>query len=397
MRLTYSLFLPTLLSLFLTACGGGGDTPAANPAPTLAAGLAWVDVQDGSGNTVMQHRYATGSSADEEVVTTTQYQGYDGVWGTADDWRTARTRCRYQTGMAVSPVGFGPDLFLGVSASLCSVRHALAGTVQVELRGLQLPDDDLDSLRPETSSPTMLELINVLGWQPYLDSGDLVSLLDEVNEEPLMARFRIAADGSGVSLCRELCAPSGLEASLPLACGSLCGVAPTPVSDGLVIGLNPHSCGSALVDVYDGIRAQAIQSAGRLDKVLYSPALNSPYCHVVSYDQYRYDGFGEFAGTASYEGAGSDGVWLTADDVRSSYLVLSALSDGQRQIRYGAAGDDGVWETGDDVVDNIQQLQLGADKRLLQATKCTGAGADLTWQTADDVCQVMIFHYSDER
>lgn len=397
MRLSYPVFLPVLFSFLLVACGGGGDDPKTTPAPTLAAGLSWVDVQDGSGNTVMQHRYAIGSSADEEVVTTTQYQGYDGVWGTADDWRTARTRCRYPSSGTTSPVGFGPELFLGVSASLCSVRRAPSGVVQVELRGLQFPDDDLYFLRPDTSSPSMRELINALGWQPYLNSGDLVALREKINEGPVVAEARIAADGSGVSLCREPCVPTGTEASLLLACGSLCGVAPTPVSDGIVIDLNPQSCGSPMVDVYEGIRAQAIRSGGRLDKVLYSPALNSPYCYVVAYDQYRYDGLGQLAGMASYDGAGSDGVWLTADDVRSSYLSLVVLSDGQRQIRYSAAGEDGVWETGDDVIDNTQQLQVGTDKRLLRATRCSGAGADLTWQTADDVCQVLVFHYSDER
>lgn len=392
----FPFFFLLLSSLLLSACGGGGDSPSATPAAPQAAGLVWVDVQDGSGHTVMQHRYSAGSSANEELVTTTQYQGYDGVWGTADDWRTARTRCSFQAGPDVSPVGFGPDTFLGVSASLCTVRRALAGTVQAEISGAYLEKDVLDSLRPETVSETAANLFATLGWQPYLNSGDLVGLMALVNEAALIANYRIEADASGVRLCRDDCAPTGIVASAQISCRNLCGVALAPTGDGLVIDLDPDSCGASMVEIYDGIRAQVMLSSSRLDKVVYSPALTSPYCYVTGYDQNRYDSNGQLSRVETYAGNGVDGVWLNADDVRSTYTRVLFQGNERQRLFYSAAGEDGVWDTADDVMEHWQYIQFNDAGRLLNAKKCTNPGNDLVWQTDDDVCQVMIFHYDDE-
>ncbi|MGH8492134.1 MAG: hypothetical protein ACRERR_03365 [Moraxellaceae bacterium] len=388
--------LPFLFSLFLTACGGSSDTAPATATAPQTVGLSWVDVQDGNGQTVVQHRYTKDSATDEEVVTTTQYQGYDGVWGTADDWRTARTRCRFQTASYVSPVGFGPDAFLGVSAALCTARHALAGMVRAEISGAYFTDELLNHFRPETATLDDINAISMLGWQPYLNAGDLITILADLNEAPVIANYSIEADASGLRLCGETCVLTKTEASLQISCGNLCGIAPSPVSDGLSISLGQNSCGSAMVQIYDGIRAQAMMSGGRLNKVVYSPALNNPFCYVQGYDQYRYDSNGVLIGTETYEGIGADMIWLSADDVRSSYIRLQSLSDGRLQVLYRGAGDDGVWETADDEIADWQRLTLSTRGRLLSVRKCTEPGTDLSWQTSDDVCQVLIFHYTDE-
>lgn len=397
----FPFFFLLLSSLLLSACGSGGDDAVTtSPAPTLAAGLSWVDVQDGEGHTVMQHRYALGNSADEEIVTTTQYQGNDGIWGTADDWRSAITRCRFQPGDAVSPVGFGPETFLDVSVSLCSVRRPLAGTVQAEIHGARFSDELLSDFRPETATDSMNILVDSLGLRSLLNAGDFISFLERFyGVDPLLAHYSVAADAAGLSLCAEDCVRSGTETSLPIACGNLCGMPTSPVSDGLPINLNQYSCGASMVDVYDGIRAQVMLSSSRLDKVVYSSALTSPYCYVTGYDQNRYDSNGQLSSVETYAERGVDGIWLNADDVLTGYLQQQKLPTGWQRIYYEDAGADGLWKTGDDIVARGVALELDAAGRIATLRVCRPVNADPFptdnfWQTGSESCSVMIFHYA---
>ncbi|MDQ8036349.1 MAG: hypothetical protein REI12_02940 [Pedobacter sp.] len=357
--------------------------------------LVWVDVLDETGHMILQHRYLTLGGGGGDQISTAQDPGLDGAWGTADDWVAAVTRCRYSNGGERSPVGFGLESFLGVSPSLCVSRHPLAGEIRAEMSGAYLSEEDLAHLRPATASAEDLEWIAANGLQSYLTTGALQPMLDKLNGAPVFEAFQLSSNASGLRFCGLTCVVVGQATSQKVACGSLCSAYLSPVADGISIGLDPNSCGQSLVPLYRGFRASVMRQEGRIDKVVYSAALNNPFCLVESYDRYRYDSSGLPTGVDSYDGMGADQIWLNEDDVLSAYSHVQTLSDSSMSDFYSGAGADGIWKTGDDVLAYWVQVQRDTEGRASIAKKCSEAGTDQVWHTADDACQQVVFHYGE--
>ncbi|MBI9108409.1 MAG: hypothetical protein JEZ04_16805 [Spirochaetales bacterium] len=71
---------------------------------------------------------------------------------------------------------------------------------------------------------------------------------------------------------------------------------------------------------------------------------------------YQYDAFGQIVKQISYNDAGSDGIWFTADDDVGDYQTYTLSEDGttEDRPRYGS-GSDGKWFTDDDEIEEFYQ------------------------------------------
>lgn len=71
--------------------------------------------------------------------------------------------------------------------------------------------------------------------------------------------------------------------------------------------------------------------------------------------------------TTLYSDRGSDGQWLTADDVVASYnyttVTKTAASEVVETLLYISAGRDGIWFTADDMADRCVRTQIQLDKQ----------------------------------
>ena len=91
--------------------------------------------------------------------------------------------------------------------------------------------------------------------------------------------------------------------------------------------------------------------------------------------------------TATYVGAGVDGVWPTADDEVSTDTAseLDAEARTTRRAVLVGAGPDATWFTLDDVPSGYNTYEYDAvSGRLAREVRYNGAGTDGLWFTADD-------------
>jgi|GEM_PF-6882394 len=84
--------------------------------------------------------------------------------------------------------------------------------------------------------------------------------------------------------------------------------------------------------------------------------------------------------------AGSDGAFLTGDDLITGYDVIDQVSEAiQIGIRFNSPGQDGLWFTDDDMIENYQKHETlgsdGSDKYC----DFNSAGPDGKWFTEDDI------------
>jgi hypothetical protein len=110
------------------------------------------------------------------------------------------------------------------------------------------------------------------------------------------------------------------------------------------------------------------------------------------YLTFEYDAAGYVTKRTQYAGAGTDGMWLTADDVIGNFIGLPPLvrfnrdADGQvtEQLISNGAGTDTMWGTADDQGSRTTTM-YNAKKLASEITTYIGVGADGMWGTADDV------------
>lgn len=406
---TLSLFMILLLS----ACGGSSDsgqstssgappTQAVQPAAALAQGLEWIDVQDSSGQIIMQHRFSAGADADEEVVTTTQRAGSDGIWGTADDWRTAEVHCRYQPGEALDTrlllsATFQPESFLSVGGQACLWRRPLAGDIGISGTGGYFESDAFQIFDAILASPTGQILFAIAGGDEALAEGDVMRMMEIMGSHmlgPLLPAtgsswtMFLGASRDGLRNCPGLC--EEIEVMNEPA-DTVCNVNCTGLDN---IVYNPYVTPlPAGVSIFNGTQQYPVYEQGRLVRLVKSIALEKPLAFPSGYEAYAYTA-AALREIDSYVGPGADVKWFTADDVLGAYLGQQQIADGWQRIYYSAAGVDGVWKTGDDEIARTVSLHQDGQGRIASVQVCTAPGTDAHWQTADDICKTILFHYS---
>lgn len=98
------------------------------------------------------------------------------------------------------------------------------------------------------------------------------------------------------------------------------------------------------------------------------------------------DGEGNRGQIVTYDRAGDDGQWFTADDRVKNYMMVTSALTGRQVISalYGASGTDSTWFTGDDVVTQHTQTQLDSNYIVRYSAVYDARGTDNGWFTADD-------------
>lgn len=116
-----------------------------------------------------------------------------------------------------------------------------------------------------------------------------------------------------------------------------------------------------------------------------------PAGDVTEYERFTYDASGNQIKSARYTAAGTDGAWMTDDDVVSSFTASSYEDGNQTQSADysgpGAAGPDGDPFTLDDVVVSFSTSSFDANSNRLSETSYFNAGDDGVPFTAVDVPQ----------
>lgn len=405
-----SLFL---IAALLSACGDGGGSATApepfTPAAALAEGLERIEIVDGDGQTAMQHRFSAGADADEEIVTTTQRAGSDGIWGTADDWRTAEVHCRYQPGEALDTrlllsAAFQPEGFLTVGGQACLWRRPMAGAVRIAGTGGYFEAGVFELFDAMNSSPTGQILFAILGGNEALAEGDVMRMMEIMRTHmlgPLLPATGSSwtmfhgASRNGLRNCPGLCEEVEVMNVLPadtacnVNCTGLDNIVYNPYAGLDVMGSPPP----AGVRIFNGTQHYPVYEQGRLVRLVKSMALEKPLAFPSAYEAYSYTA-AALREIDSYVGPGADGKWFTADDVLGAYLTQQHIADGWQRIYYSAAGVDGVWKTGDDEIAKAVSLHQDGQGRIASVRVCTAPGTDALWQTADDSCKTILFHYS---
>ncbi|MCC1496662.1 carboxypeptidase-like regulatory domain-containing protein [Alcanivorax sp. 1008] len=123
---------------------------------------------------------------------------------------------------------------------------------------------------------------------------------------------------------------------------------------------------------------------------------DSPGC-TAGYQVTVIDGEGNRGQVVSYDAAGADGLWFTADDRVKNYSLLTynGTDVSVGSVIYNTAGGDGIWFTADDNVQQHTMTQLGDDFKPRYTATYNARGTDSTWFTADDTVQAWTYYGYD--
>lgn len=394
-RFSLISLLPLLLSLLLSACGDGGSAASA-PAPSIpkAEVLTHVEEVDSSGRVVMRHNFSTGDSANEEVITTTQDPGVDGVWGTADDWRTLVTRCAFQPGgdsISVEDIlPFQLTTAFWLAPQVCLWRRPLTGSVDIEMTGMllhQLNTDFLHDTLEMEADPWGVE-----GTRELLRAGDVLGLLSLLMGEPIVVKETMRAERGSLVFCQEECS-STITVSAEMAdCYAACRI----FGEALQSSGSDDSAASGKCDGdvswFSGTRYVPFYVNGHLRRVVQSAALEQPLCSPSSYTLYEYDANDHLSGTSVYGSSGEDRVWFTADDPFYAHMSVQTHGD-EVTHTYSQARDYGQWSEANAEISRIVTFTKDAKGRRKKVASCYASGSDGQWGTPDDDCATFIFHY----
>ncbi|MDF1628894.1 MAG: carboxypeptidase-like regulatory domain-containing protein [Alcanivoracaceae bacterium] len=123
---------------------------------------------------------------------------------------------------------------------------------------------------------------------------------------------------------------------------------------------------------------------------------DSPGC-TLGYQVAVIDGEGNRGQVVSYDAAGADGLWFTADDRVKNYSLLTynGTSVSVGSVLYNNDGADNIWFTADDNVQQHTMTQLGDDFKPRYTATYNARGGDNVWFTADDVVQAWTYYGYD--
>ena len=123
---------------------------------------------------------------------------------------------------------------------------------------------------------------------------------------------------------------------------------------------------------------------------------DSPGC-TLGYQVAVIDGEGNRGQVVSYDAAGADGLWFTADDRVRNYSLLTYNATGVSvgSVLYNNDGVDNIWFTADDNVQQHTMTQLGDDFKPRYTATYNARGTDNLWFTADDVVQAWTYYGYD--
>lgn len=339
----------------------------------------------------MQQRFSAGATTD--TIITTQGAGVDGVWGTADDFRTAETHCQYASGptldkrVLLDDSRFSPELLAGVSSSLCWWRRPVAGTLRATIRGEYVSSDILDDVQMQMQSSSGAILFDALGYTELWNSGDIATLLSRLGYlfNPLTRKIAETVSYGSVLYCGEnaVCEETG---------GSITFSTPCLADDGLddVIytpfdGISFHP-----IKLFNGTLLYANFLDDYVHRTLSSDAIQQSFPPPYMYNQYDYDSAGRLALIQRFNVVRISGV---CNDVLVSRAVQEEQLNGWRRTYYNGAGEDDEWGTMDEAVDRIVDLTKDAKERIGTVKICRAAGDDGLWATEDDRCETLTLHY----
>lgn len=109
------------------------------------------------------------------------------------------------------------------------------------------------------------------------------------------------------------------------------------------------------------------------------------------------DGQGNRGEVITYNNAGTDGLWFTADDRVKNYTLLTynGTGVGIATVVYNGDGADNIWFNSDDDVQLHTLTKLGDDFKPRYTATYNGRGTDNTWFSADDVVQAWTYYGYD--
>lgn len=131
------------------------------------------------------------------------------------------------------------------------------------------------------------------------------------------------------------------------------------------------------------------------DGVVFS-ADDQPGCSL-GYQIAVLDGEGNRGQVVSYDAAGADGMWFTADDRVKNYTLLTynGAGVGIASVLYNGDGADNIWFTADDDVQQHTLTRLDENFRPQYTATYNNRGADSSWFTADDLVQAWTYYGYD--
>ncbi|MCB1836342.1 MAG: hypothetical protein KDH99_01865, partial [Alcanivoracaceae bacterium] len=109
------------------------------------------------------------------------------------------------------------------------------------------------------------------------------------------------------------------------------------------------------------------------------------------------DGADNRGQVVTYDAAGPDGLWFTADDRVKNYTLVTynGTGVGVASVLYNGDGADNIWFTADDDVQLHTLTKLGDDFKPRYTATYNNRGVDSTWFTADDVVQSWTYYGYD--
>ena len=109
------------------------------------------------------------------------------------------------------------------------------------------------------------------------------------------------------------------------------------------------------------------------------------------------DGQGNRGQVITYNNAGTDGLWFTADDRVKNYTLLTynGTGVGIATVVYNGDGADNIWFNSDDDVQLHTLTKLGDDFKPRYTATYNGRGTDNIWFSADDVVQAWTYYGYD--
>ena len=121
-----------------------------------------------------------------------------------------------------------------------------------------------------------------------------------------------------------------------------------------------------------------------------------PGC-TLGYQVAVIDGQGNRGQVITYDNAGTDGLWFTADDRVKNYTLLTynGTGVGVATVLYNGDGADNTWFNADDDVQLHTLTKLGDDFKPRYTATYNGRGTDNTWFSADDVVQAWTYYGYD--